>query len=59
MRADVFGYNGRGFSFEVQEVCANISKELNCNVLFVGDSDIAAKFSGHSKIKTDADIAGL
>ena len=59
MRADVFGYNARGFSFEVQDVCASINQELNCSVSFVGDSDIAAKFSGHSKINTDADIAGL
>ncbi|KAF2810567.1 uncharacterized protein BDZ99DRAFT_519260 [Mytilinidion resinicola] len=32
---------------------------LNCNVSFMDNSDIAAKFSGHSKIKTDAGIAGL
>jgi len=56
----MFGYNGRGLSFEVQEVCAAMHTPVKCDVRF-NNMTIVTIFGSvkQGKLESNADIAGV
>jgi len=56
----LFGYNDKGFSFEVEQTCAKLNTTVRCGVKF--DQLDAVETIGsfqRNKFVPDADIAGV
>ncbi len=58
---DLFGYNSRGVSFEVEQTCAKLQTPVKCGVTFNQSNVVVAmgSFNLKTKFVPDADIAGV
>ena len=57
----LFWYNGRGFSFEVEQTCYAAKTPMNCDVLFNNTTNVVTQFGtfGQKQFQPDPDIAGI
>lgn len=57
----LFGYNGRGFSFEIEQTCGKLKTPVLCGVQFNDLNVVVAmgSFNLKTKFVPDADIAGV
>ncbi len=56
----LFGYNGRGFSFEIEQTCGKLNTPVQCSVTFNNSTVVEAMGLIHrAKFVPDPDIAGI
>ncbi|KAF2491127.1 hypothetical protein BU16DRAFT_543381 [Lophium mytilinum] len=54
----LFGWNNRGFSFDVEADCNKSNASIDCSVSFRNGSNIVSAFGHRDQITPDPDIAG-